>query len=90
MTQRSEGPGNMRRGASDFRIRSQGVTPNDPNLGVRRTSTGRRIVPVDTGAVALAVTGMAFYWMPILAGRRRPKRRPTPANPPTDATPSDQ
>jgi hypothetical protein len=82
MTQRSEGPGNMRRGTSDFRIRSQGVTPNDPNLGVRRTSTGHRIMPLDSGTVALATTGFAFYWMmPMLSGRRRKRRAKPAANP---------
>ncbi|MEO9256593.1 MAG: hypothetical protein ABI305_13720 [Tepidiformaceae bacterium] len=79
MTQSSEGPRNMRRGASEFSIRSQGIPQNDPNLGGRRTSTGHRILPMDSGTVALATTGFAFYWMmPMLSGRRK-KRRAKPA-----------
>lgn len=37
------------------------------------TSRGRRIAGApDTGTVALAMTGMSFYWMmPLMASRRR-------------------
>lgn len=91
MTQRSEGPRNMRRGASDFSVRSQGIPLNDPNLGMRRTSTGRRILPMDSGTVALATTGFAFYWMmPMLSGRRRKRRAKPAAAPVAPPTPDAQ
>ncbi|MCK9517641.1 MAG: hypothetical protein M0R74_01245 [Dehalococcoidia bacterium] len=44
----------------------------------QRGTTGKRTGGVDNGTVALAISGMTYYWlMPLMAGRRR-KRRPRP------------
>ncbi len=51
-----------------------------------RQRGGRKIgPPVDNGTVALAMAGMAFYWlMPLAAaGRARPKKRKAQAAPAT-------
>src|SRR5690606_34613750 len=41
------------------------------------TSGGRRLGGADPGTVAIAMTGMAFYWMmPALMGRSGRRRRP--------------
>ncbi len=46
-----------------------------------RSAAGRspaRPGNVDNGTIALAISGMTFYWMmPLLAGRRRRRRRNT-------------
>jgi hypothetical protein len=46
----------------------------------RRTAAApapRRAAPMDTGTVAIAMTGMAFYWLPaLMAGGRKRRRRP--------------
>ncbi len=59
-----------------------------------QSGSGRKLGKLDNGTVALALTGMAFYWlMPALMsrgrkGRRvvRPARRPRPAPPPVQTT----
>lgn len=49
------------------------AAPQNP----RRASAG-----VDNGTIALALSGMAFYWMmPMMAGGRRKKRRKAPKPP---------
>ena len=62
-----------------------------------QTSGGRKLAKLDNGTVALALSGMAFYWlMPALMsrgrkGRRvvRPARRPRPAPSPAESRPSE-
>jgi len=48
-----------------------------------RTRTGRKLGKLDNGTVALAISGMAFYWMmPMLlraAARPVPRKRKPPA-----------
>jgi len=48
----------------------------------RATRSGRgqsRPANVDHGTIALAISGMTYYWMmPLLAARRRRRRRDTP------------
>ena len=64
------------------------------------TSGGRKIARLDNGTVALALSGMAFYWfMPALMGRNRRAKRPArpvrrapatpPATPPTAPEPEE-
>ena len=56
-----------------------GVRPGPgelPGAAQRRTQGGRRLAPLDNGTVALALSGMAFYWlMPALMSRRGRRRR---------------
>lgn len=74
----NERPGSMRGrpsgpqgSAQPFDITMQ---QSSADTGVR-TRSGRKLAPMDTGTVALAVTGMTFYWMmPMLMRRRRPPR----------------
>lgn len=77
----NERPGSMRPGRGSqvpFDIRMQaGPVDSGP-----RTRTGRKLAALDNGTVALAISGMTFYWMmPMMMGRRR-KRRRAPDNPP--------
>lgn len=50
--------------------------PEGPPIAAPRTARGRRVgPPVDTGTVALAMTGLTFYWtMPMMMRRRRRPR----------------
>ena len=50
--------------------------PGGTSGGQRRaTAAGRRMGQLDSGTVALALSGMAYYWlMPALMARRRPRR----------------
>lgn len=71
--------GEPRYGSGDPSSRSR-VRPGPADLpvGGRRqtTGSGRRLGQIDTGTVALSITGMAFYWlMPALMSRRGPRRR---------------
>ena len=79
MTRQSENPRGIRRMPDDFRVRTE--LPPPPGTGLRSRSGRRLGPPLDAGTVALAMTGMAFYWLPIMSGarRRRPTRRPGPA-----------
>ncbi len=83
----SENPGNMRRAANEFRTRSQ--TPvTAAELGTQaslRTRSGRRLATADTATVALALSGMTFYWMMMPALRRRQRRRKPPVPPTSQA-----
>jgi hypothetical protein len=64
--------------------------PDDMQERLRRAqratptaAPARRTGGVDNGTVALAISGMTYYWlMPMMAGRRRKRRRPA-ANEPT-------
>jgi hypothetical protein len=45
----------------------------------RTTSRGRTLAPMDVGAVALAISGMTFYWIaPMVLARRRRRRDSAP------------
>ncbi|MEX0781545.1 MAG: hypothetical protein WED87_04080 [Dehalococcoidia bacterium] len=71
--------GDNRYGSGDPSSRSR-VRPGPADLpgGQRRqtTSGGRRLGQLDNGTVALALSGMAYYWlMPMLLARRGPRRR---------------
>lgn len=51
-------------------------------LAASRTPSRRNSPPVDNGTVALALSGMAFYWlMPMVAGsgRKRLRKHAKPA-----------
>ena len=68
-----------RYGTGDPRGSSR-VRPSPADLpgGTRRTTTSGRVGQLDNGTVALALSGMAYYWlMPALMARRRPRRRPS-------------
>ncbi len=71
----NERPGSMRArtsGQPPFDIRMDTATAAESG----RTRTGRKLAPVDNGTVALAISGMAFYWMkPMMMGRGRRRRR---------------
>jgi hypothetical protein len=77
MTRQSENPRGIRRMPDDFRVRTDPALPAASGF---RSRSGRRLgPPLDAGTVALAMTGMAFYWLPIMsARRRRPKRNAPP------------
>ena len=78
MTRQSENPRGIRRMPDDFRVRTEPSLPAAAT-GLRSRSGRRLGPPLDAGTVALAMTGMAFYWLPIMGGRRRrPKPRPAP------------
>jgi hypothetical protein len=65
---------------SDYSRRSPVDLPSTPR---QRTSTrsGRRLGGVDPGTVAIALTGMSFYWlMPALMSRGRPRRTRRPGS----------
>ncbi len=59
------------------------VTQVPPQDQQQRTArTGRKMGGVDTGTVALAMSGMSFYWtMPMMMqmARKQKKRKPKPA-----------
>lgn len=65
--------------ASQRQSRQRGATINPATT----TGRGRARGAQDTGTVALAITGMAFYWlMPALMSRRRRRKAPG-TTPPT-------
>lgn len=76
-----ERPGSMRgRRIGDqgqFQIRMEPAPPT----GGANTRTGRKLGGVDNGTVALAISGMSFYWMmPMLMSRRKRRRKSPPAD----------
>ncbi|MGH2632532.1 MAG: hypothetical protein ACRDG3_03905 [Tepidiformaceae bacterium] len=75
MTRYSEQPRNMRN-----RIEAMQAGPmlSPAELpGLARPRGSRRMGNVDPGTVGLAMTGMAFYWLPMLmASKRRRKKKP--------------
>ncbi len=70
MTRYSEQPGNMRR-----RIEAQQARTSEELILVERTGSGRKLARSDSGTVALAMSGMAFYWLPMLMGAKRSRRK---------------
>ena len=51
------------------------LTPSDLP-GAARPRGSRRMGNVDPGTVGLAMTGMAFYWLPMMmASKRRRKKK---------------
>ena len=77
MSMYNQGPGSTRPSGPQgtpqpFDIRMQPL----PTDGGMRTRTGRKLASMDTGTVALAVSGMTFYWMMPMLMRRRRARRP--------------
>lgn len=75
-----ERPGSMRgRRIGDqgqFQIRMEPAPPSAAN-----TRTGRKLGGIDNGTVALAISGMSFYWMmPMLMSRRKRRRKAPPAD----------
>jgi hypothetical protein len=54
--------------------------------GGTRTRSGRNSPPIDSGTLALAISGMTFYWMlPALKRAQRAQQRkaaPPPQTPP--------
>lgn len=76
-------PGSMRgRRMGDqgqFQIRMEPAPNSSAN-----TRTGRKLGGVDNGTVALAISGMSFYWMmPMLMSRRKRRRKASPTEPPS-------
>ena len=70
-----ERPGSMRgRRSGDqgqFQIRMEPAPTSAAN-----TRSGRKLGGVDNGTVALAISGMSFYWMmPMLMSRRKRRRK---------------
>lgn len=78
MTSYSERPGNMRRPSPEFRTRPQGkppVTTADLASLAQRVRVGAKPGGAGNGKVAIAVGGMAAYWMlPMLLQRKRRHR----------------
>lgn len=72
--------------------RGRTPTPSELPRG-NRTRSGRNSPPLDNGTVALAISGMSFYWMmpALMRKRRRPRAQsPNPApEPGTDAPQGD-
>jgi hypothetical protein len=67
MSDLSERPRDMRRqGGDNFDFN------REPRPAPKQPAPGRKLAPLDTGAVALAISAGMMYWvMPMLAGRRR-------------------
>lgn len=76
MSEWSERPRDMRardRDSFDFNASQRQTARPAPGS---TTGRGRKLGAVDNGTVALAISGMAFYWlMPMLLSRRK-RRRP--------------
>jgi len=82
MTQWTERPGDMRaRDRDTFDFNAPSRRQPQPLPGVT-TGRGRKMGTIDTGTVALAISGMTFYWMmPMLMARRgRKSKTPRPGN----------
>ena len=77
MTRYSEQPRNMRSRIDAMQARPT-LSPADLPGAAARPRGSRRMGNVDPGTVGLAMTGMAFYWLPMMvASKRRRKKKPT-------------
>ena len=76
MTRYSEQPRNMR-SRIDAMQAGPMLTPSDLPGAAGRPRGSRRMGNVDPGTVGLAMTGMAFYWLPMMiTAKRRRKKKP--------------
>lgn len=79
MTRYSERPQNMRTRIESMQAGPMLMPADLP--GAARPRGARRLGTLDPGTVGLAMTGMAFYWLPMLSSaKRRRKKKPKPAS----------
>ncbi|MCZ2109259.1 MAG: hypothetical protein LC118_06805 [Dehalococcoidia bacterium] len=75
-----ERPGSMRGRRSNDQGQFQ-IHMEPAPTGTAKTRTGRKLGGVDNGTVALAISGMSFYWMmPMLMSPRKRRRKHPPAD----------
>ena len=76
MTRYSEQPRNMRSRIDAMQARPT-LSPAELPGAAGRPRGSRRMGNVDPGTVGLAMTGMAFYWLPMMiTAKRRRKKKP--------------